>query len=68
MLVTPESNRRNRKHALVLAGMMAVASVIAGWFITPVLLSVGLCPFVYWLVRRRYLRRSRIMRQPLPAS
>ena len=68
MLVTPENNRRNRNHALALAGVMAVASAVAGWFFPPVLLSLGLCPFVYWLVRRRCLRRLRIMRQPFPAS
>ena len=33
MLVTPESNRRNRKHALTLAGAMAVASALPGWFL-----------------------------------
>ena len=31
------------------------------------LLSLGLCPFLYWLVRRRCLRRLKIMKQPFPA-
>jgi len=68
MLVTPESNRRNRNHALALAGATAVASLIASWFWHPILLSLGLSPFIYWLVRRRCVRRLRIMEQPFPAS
>lgn len=40
MLVTRENNRRNRNHALALAGMAAVASTVAGWFSPPVLLSL----------------------------
>src|ERR1700722_5078353 len=68
MLVTPENNRRNRNHALVLAGVMAVTSAVVGWFFPPVLLSLGTCPIIYWLVRRRCLHRLWIMRQPFPAS
>ena len=68
MLVTAESNRRNRNHALTLAGVTAVASAVAGWFFLPGLLALGLCPFLYWLVRWRCLRRLRIMRQAFPAS
>ena len=68
MLVTPEINRRNRNRALALAGVTAAASAVAGWFFPPVLLSLGLCPLIYWLARRRCLRRLRIMGQPFPAS
>ena len=68
MLVTPERSRRNRKHAIALAGAMAVMSALAGWSYPPALLSLGLCPFIYWLVRRRCVRRLRIMEQPFPAS
>ncbi len=68
MLVTPESNRRNRNQALALAGVLAVTAAVAGWFCRPVLLSLGLCPLIYWLVRRRSLRRLRIMSQLFPAS
>jgi hypothetical protein len=32
MLVTSEGNRRNRNHAIALAGAAAVASVVGGWF------------------------------------
>ena len=67
MLVTIEGNRRNRNHAFALAGAAAVASVVVGWFSHPVLLSLGLSPFIYWLVRRRCIRRSRIMEQPFPS-
>ena len=68
MLVTPENNRRNRNHAFAIAGATAVAAAVAGWFWPPVLLSLGLCPVLYWLVRRRCLRRLKIMKQPFPAS
>ena len=68
MLVTPESNRRNRFHALMLAGVMAAASAIAGWFSSLALLLLTLCPFIYCLLRRRCLRRLKIMSQPFPAS
>ena len=31
MLVTPKRNQRNRKHAIALAGAMAVMSALAAW-------------------------------------
>jgi Mlc titration factor MtfA (ptsG expression regulator) len=68
MLVTLDGNKRNRHHAFALAGATAVTSGVAGWFCHPVLLSLGLSPFIYWLVRRRCVRRLRIMKQPFPAS
>jgi Mlc titration factor MtfA (ptsG expression regulator) len=68
MLVTPERNRRNRNHAFALAGALAGMSALAGWFYSPALLSLVLCPFTYWLVRRRCVRRLWIMEQPFPAS
>jgi hypothetical protein len=51
MLETRERSRRNRTDAFALAGAMAMASAIAGWFYPPILLSFALCPFIYWLVR-----------------
>ena len=68
MLVTLENNRRNRNHAFALAGATAVTAAVVGWFCPPALLSLGLCPFIYWLRRRRCLRRLRIMKQQFPAS
>jgi MtfA peptidase len=68
MLVTPERNRQNRNHAFALAGATAVISVAAGWFFHPILLLLVLSPFIYWLVRRRCVRRLRIMERPFPAS
>lgn len=67
MLVTAETNRRNRNHALALAGATVMTSVVAGWFFHPILLLLVLSPFIYWLVRRRCVRRLRIMEQPFPA-
>jgi hypothetical protein len=68
MLVSVDRNRRNRNHAFALAGAAAVTSVVAGWSYHPALLAVGLSPFIYWLIRRRSVRRLRIMEQPFPAS
>src|SRR5580658_7288393 len=66
MLVTPERNRRNRDQAFALAGGTAAVSLVAGWFFHPALLSLGVCPFIYWLVRRRCVRRLELMGQPFP--
>src|SRR6476660_6946178 len=66
-MVSPEANDRNRTFGLVISGVSAVAIVAAGWFFPPTLLLLGLCPFIYWLVRRRCLRRLKIMSQPFPA-
>ena len=68
MLVTRESNHRNRNHAFALAGTTAVASAVAGWFFPPAILSVGICPLIYWLVRRRCVRRLNVMNRPFRAS
>lgn len=66
MLVTSENNRRNSLHALALAGVMALPFLIGGWYYSVVLLCLGLCPILYWLVRRRCLRRLSIMKRPFP--
>jgi Mlc titration factor MtfA (ptsG expression regulator) len=66
MLVTPENNRQNRNHAIALAGAIAAASAIVSWVFAPVLLCLAVCPVIYWLVRRRCLRRLQIMKQPFP--
>jgi Mlc titration factor MtfA (ptsG expression regulator) len=50
----------------MLVGVMAATSTLVGWFFPVVLVSLVLYPFVYWLARRRCLRRLRIMRQPFP--
>jgi MtfA peptidase len=68
MLVTPENNRRNRNRAFTLAGATAVIAAVAGWFWPFLFLFLVLCPLIYWLVRRRCLRRLRIMKQNFPAS
>ena len=67
MLVTPEISRRNRKHAFALAGVIAVMSGLTGWYWSPAFVFLCLCPFIYWLIRRRCIRRLRIMKQAFPA-
>ena len=64
----PKNNRQNRVQAFVLAGTLALTSLVIGSFFSPVLLSLALGPFVYWWVRRRCLRRLRVVRQSFPAS
>lgn len=66
MLVTPESNRRNRQFALAFTGAVALVAVVAGWFFLPSLLLLCLSPVVYWLLRRRCLRRLKVASQPFP--
>jgi MtfA peptidase len=64
MIVTPERNRRNRHGALAVAVLMAVTSGVVGWFVHPVVVVLGLCPFVFWWLRRPCLRRLAVMKQP----
>ena len=66
MLVTPEANRRNRRQAIIVAVLVAWATGLLGWIFPPLWFLLGLGPFSYWWVRRRYLRRVAVMRQPFP--
>jgi len=68
MLVTPAKDRKNRSHALTLAGSIAVVAVAAGWFWRPALFAFVLSTLVYWLVRRRCVHRIMVMQRPFPAT
>jgi hypothetical protein len=68
MLLTPEGNLRNRNHAIALTGGTALTIAIASFFFPPLLLSLMLCPLIFWLVRRRCVRRMKVMMRPFPAS
>ncbi|MCE9584088.1 MAG: hypothetical protein K8T20_16510 [Planctomycetes bacterium] len=68
MLVTAEGNGRNRWHSAVLAGGGAMAVAAAGWFYFPALLLLAFVPVVYWMGRRRCVRRMSVMARPFPAS
>jgi Mlc titration factor MtfA (ptsG expression regulator) len=68
MLITPERNHRNRRLAVVLAGLFAVAAGIGGYFYPLALLAVPLGAVVYWLARRRCLRRMDVMKRPFPPA
>src|SRR5665213_191169 len=68
MLVTPEGNQRNQWHSLAGVGLTAAVVGVVGWFFHPLLLLLMLCPLVYWLLRRRCLRRLAVMKQPFPES
>ncbi|WP_261353364.1 zinc-dependent peptidase [Telmatocola sphagniphila] len=47
---------------------MALLSVVVGWFLPPVLCALILCPLIYWLLRRRCLRRLSIMQRAFPTE
>ena len=66
MLVTPGANRRNRRQALIAAGLVAWATGLLGWAFPVLWILLGLSPFTYWWVRRRCHRRVAVMRQPFP--
>jgi MtfA peptidase len=68
MLVTPEKDRQNWRRALGSASMLAVVSGVAGWLCPALWLGLALCPFVYWLARRRCLRRKEVVKRPFPDS
>jgi Mlc titration factor MtfA (ptsG expression regulator) len=66
MLVTPESDRQNRRGAIFVAALVVVVAALAGLLWPPLWLSLGFGPLVYWWFRRRCLRRLAVMRQPFP--
>jgi len=68
MLVTPELNAHNRREALLATGLVTIAAVWLGWLIPVLWPVILLIPFVYWLVRRRCLRRLTVMAQPFPPA
>ena len=66
MIVTAEANGRNRRLALVTAGLTAWAAGLLVWLSPPLWPLLGLSPCAYWWVRRRCLRRMAVMQQPFP--
>ncbi len=66
MLATPEANRRNRRQAFIVAILVAWATGLLVWLFPALWLLLGLSPFAYWWVRRRYLRRMAVLQQPFP--
>lgn len=66
MIVTSESNRRNRNLALGLAAAWIALciglSFVAWWW----LLAVPLGLLIFWMVRRRTIRRQQVMAMPFP--
>ncbi|HEY3788835.1 MAG TPA: zinc-dependent peptidase [Urbifossiella sp.] len=68
MLVMPEVDHFNRRHALTVAAMAAIAGGIAGYFYSPLLATLALAPVLYWLLRRRCLRRLAVASRPFPSA
>jgi Mlc titration factor MtfA (ptsG expression regulator) len=66
MLVTPQSNHRNRALALTASGFIALTGAVGGYLYTlPVALALFAIP-VYVLFRRRIWRRQAVMKRPFP--
>lgn len=66
MLVTPEINRHNRRHALTMSLVIAIAAVGAALLYLPFLSLLVLAPVAYWAIRGRCLRRMSVAQQPFP--
>ena len=66
MLVTPEIDRHNRRHALMVSAVVAVVGGASGWFYPPLLVALAFAPVGYWLLRHRCLRRMAVARRPFP--
>ena len=68
MLVTPEIDYHNRRHAVTLAALVAIAGGFLAWLYLPLLATLALAPLAYWWIRRRCLRRIAVARQPFPPA
>jgi Mlc titration factor MtfA (ptsG expression regulator) len=69
VLVTPESDRRNRRRALQAAALFALGVLALGvrtGFVASSIVGTLLGFVVYWTLRRRCLRRLVIMKRPFP--
>ncbi|HEY1192032.1 MAG TPA: zinc-dependent peptidase [Gemmata sp.] len=68
MLVTPEMERQNRRHARAVSAGLAAVGAVAGWFHPALFLALVLSPVGYWLLRRRCLRRIAVAQRPFPTA
>ncbi len=68
MLVTPDINRHNRRHALTVSIIVAIGGGAMGWLYPPLFVVLALAPVGYWLLRRRCLRRMAVAARPFPPT
>ena len=68
MLVTSDSNRKNRIAALTLAGITGLLLAVAGCFNLYFFIALPLAVAVYWFARRRTKRRLAVMQAPFPEA
>ncbi|MCO8121943.1 zinc-dependent peptidase [Stieleria sp. TO1_6] len=68
MLETPQSDRTNRKTAVLLSGVIAVPSLLFALHSPLWLLGLPLAGLFYWYWRRRTVRRLKVIAAPLPAE
>jgi Mlc titration factor MtfA (ptsG expression regulator) len=66
MLVTPETDRHNRRYALAAASVVALGILVLQFFSRQLLLLSVLAPLTYWQIRRRCLRRTAVAHRPFP--
>ncbi len=66
MLVTQQTNFRNRTLAIAVGSTTAIVFAVLGWFFPWCWLGVGIGPIAYWWLRRRCHRRMHVMAQPFP--
>ncbi|WP_455244466.1 zinc-dependent peptidase, partial [Petrachloros mirabilis] len=58
----------NQRLAFAAAGGVALAASLLGSLFSPLWILLALSPLIYWLLRRRCLRRAAVMRLPFPNS
>ncbi len=66
MLETPESNRTNHQHAMIIAAVIAAVSVGASLLTPYALIGLALAYVAYGFWRRQTKRRLAVMDQPFP--
>lgn len=66
MLVDAVSNAENRKSALLFSGLVALAGCVVSWFSLFGLILFPIAAAVFYLLRRKSLRRRRVMAEPFP--
>lgn len=68
MLVTPQSDQRNRRFAFGLAVVAAIVIAVLCTFSVAWLIAAPLCGLIYYLVRRSTLRRQQLIASTFPAT
>ena len=68
MIVTPEKDRQNQRLAIVSTILFAGIVLGLGFASALFWMAFGLCPVVFWLVRKKTKRRLAVMKRPFPSE